>query len=219
MNMPRRRLLGFTEATCWALGLTGLVGLGAFHIVDNTGTRRELHRFAALQLNAPSAVAPDQALWSPERIAAWRKAASDSAPAPLGVLRIPKLQLAVPILPGTDDRTLDRAVGHVDDTAPPGADGNSAIAGHRDGFFRGLKDIATGDVIELDTLQGKQIYRVERTWVVAPEDVWVLDPTAAPALTLITCYPFYFVGPAPQRFIVRAVQVPGGHQSASRKAV
>ena len=111
------------------------------------------------------------------------------------------------MLPGTDDRTLDRAVGHIEDTAPPGTDGNSGIAGHRDGFFRGLKDIAAGDAIELDTLQGKEVYRVERTWVVEPEDVSVLDPTPTPALTLVTCYPFYFVGSAPQRFIVRAVRV------------
>ena len=131
------------------------------------------------------------------------------------MLRIPKLRLEVPILPGTDDRTLDRAVGHIEDTAAPGADGNSGIAGHRDGFFRGLKDIAPGDVIELDTLDGKQIYRVERTWVVDPEDVSVLDPTPSRALTLVTCYPFYYVGPAPQRFIVRAVQVPATNRAAA----
>ena len=111
----------------------------------------------------------------------------------------------MPVLPGTDDRTLDRAVGHIDDTALPGADGNSGIAGHRDGFFRGLKDIAEGDVIELETAKVKEVYRVERTWVVDPEDVSVLDPTPTRALTLVTCYPFYYIGPAPRRFIVRAV--------------
>jgi sortase A len=120
----------------------------------------------------------------------------------------------VPVLPGTDDLTLDRAVGHIEDTAQPGRDGNSGIAGHRDGFFRGLKDIAPGDAIELETLRGKGLYRVERTWVVDPEDVSVLDPTPTRALTLVTCYPFYFVGPAPQRFIVRAVSV-GDHPGAS----
>jgi sortase A len=125
------------------------------------------------------------------------------------VLRIPKIRLEVPVLPGTDDHTLDRAAGHIEDTAQPGMDGNSGIAGHRDGFFRGLKDITPGDVIELDTLQGTDVYRVERTWVVKPEDVSVLDPTPTPALTLVTCYPFYFVGSAPERFIVRAVRVGG----------
>ena len=154
-----------------------------------------------------SAPPPDQALWSPQRIAAWQKAADEPFPAPLAVLRIPKIRLEVAVLPGTDDRTLDRGAGHIEDTALPGAPGNSGIAGHRDGFFRGLKDIGPGDVIELDTLAGQQIFRVERTWVVDPEDVSVLDPTPASSLTLVTCYPFYFIGSAPQRFIVRAVRV------------
>ena len=87
----------------------------------------------------------------------------------------------------------------------PGTDGNSGIAGHRDGFFRGLKDIGPGDAIELETLQGKEVYHVERVWVVYPEDVSVLDATPTRSLTLVTCYPFYHVGPAPQRYIVRAV--------------
>ena len=91
-------------------------------------------------------------------------------------------------------------------TALPGTDGNSGIAGHRDGFFRGLKDIGPEDAIDLETLRGKEVYRVERTWVVDPEDVSVLDPTPVRSLTLVTCYPFYYVGPAPQRYIVRAVR-------------
>ena len=128
-------------------------------------------------------------------------------PQPIAVLRIPKIHLEVPVLPGTDDFVLNRAVGHIEDTALPGTDGNSGIAGHRDGFFRGLKDIGTGDAIELETLRGKkEVYRVERIWVVDPEDVSVIDPTPTRSLTLVTCYPFYHVGPAPQRYIVRAVR-------------
>ncbi len=115
------------------------------------------------------------------------------------------------MLPGTDDGTLDRGVGHVANTPQPGADGNSGIAGHRDGFFRGLKDITPGDAIELETFAADDVYRVERIWVVTPEDVSVLDPTSTSALTLITCYPFYFVGSAPQRFIVRATHEGDGH--------
>jgi len=162
-------------------------------------------RFAAMQRAARDT--PDQALWSPQRIAAWQKTADEPFPAPLAVLRIPKIRLEVAVLPGTDDRTLDRGAGHIEDTAHPGAPGNSGIAGHRDGFFRGLKDIGAGDLIELDTLAEKQVFRVERTWVVEPEDVSVLDPTPASSITLVTCYPFYFIGSAPQRFIVRAVRV------------
>ena len=167
-------------------------------------TERDLERFATLQALAKKE-APDQSLWSPTRVTAWHRLLSESFPAPLAVLRIPKIRVEVPVLPGTDDRTLDRGVGHIEDTAAPGTEGNSGIAGHRDSFFRGLKDIAVGDEIELDTLDRTEVYRVERAWVVEPEDVSVLDPTPTRALTLVTCYPFYFVGSAPQRFIVRAV--------------
>jgi sortase A len=171
------------------------------------GARHELERFALLQaapLREPAA--PDLSLWDRERISAWRLALTEPAPPPLAVLRIPKIRLEVAVLRGTDDVTLNRAVGHIDDTALPGNDGNSGIAGHRDGFFRGLKDIGPDDAIELETLRGKEVYRVERTWVVDPEDVSVLDPTPRRSLTLVTCYPFYHVGPAPQRYIVRAVR-------------
>ena len=221
METPRRRLLLVAEIVCLALGVAGLAWLGLFHFRVATETKRELEHFAAARdLAVPAgtlaspAGTPDQSLWSPVRVNAWREAVGEPVPAPLAVLRIPKIRLEVPVLSGTDDHTLDRAVGHIEDTAQPGADGNSGIAGHRDGFFRGLKDIIPGDVIELDTLQGKDVYRVERTWIVNPEDVSVLDPTSAPALTLVTCYPFYFVGSAPKRFIVRAVRV-GGRQLLS----
>jgi sortase A len=199
-----RRLL-VVEIACWVIGLVGLAVWGVFQIGVASSARHDLNRFAALKAAAPEAGTPDQSLWSANRISAWRKAVTDPSPAPLAVLRIPKIRLEAPVLPGTDDRTLDRAVGHIEGTAKPGTDGNAGIAGHRDGFFRGLKDIAPGDVIELDTLQGKDAYRVERTWVVDPEDVSVLAQTPARTLTLVTCYPFYYVGSAPRRFIVRAV--------------
>ena len=206
MNALRRRLLLFAEVMCWAFGLAGLAWWGAFHIEVATSTRHHLDRFAALQVVTLHARMPDQTLWSSTRVNASREALSEPAPLPLAVLRIPKVGLEVPVLPGTDGRTLDRAVGHIEGTTEPGKDGNSGIAGHRDGFFRGLKDISPGDRIELDTLEGTDVYRVERTWVVNPQDVSVLDPTSIPALTLVTCYPFYFNGPAPERFIVRAVR-------------
>ncbi len=187
------------------MGVVGLVTWGSYHLWAQAAARLDVERFVTHQDVAPQAGTPDRSLWSSERIVAWGKAVGESAAPPLAVLRIPRLRLEVAVLPGTDDRTLDRAVGHIDDTALPGADGNSGIAGHRDGFFRGLKDIAAGDVIELETATVKEVYRVERTWIVDPEDVSVLDPTSTRALTLVTCYPFYYVGPAPRRFIVRAV--------------
>jgi sortase A len=202
-----RRLAVLAERTAWTFGTVCLVTCGALYFDGAAGARHELERFARLQATAlGQPPAPDLSLWGPERISAWRRALTQPAAPPLAVLRIPKIRLEVPILRGTDDFTLNRAVGHIDDTALPGTDGNSGIAGHRDGFFRGLKAIGPEDVIELETLRGKEVYRVERTWVVGPEDVSVLDPTPARALTLVTCYPFYHVGPAPQRYIVRAVR-------------
>ena len=203
----QRRLGLLVERAAWTFGVVCLLTYGALYTDGAAGARHEMERFALLQAAAlQQPPAPDLSLWDPERITAWRRALSEPAPPPLAVLRIPKIRLEVPVLEGTDDAALNRAVGHIDDTALPGTDGNSGIAGHRDGFFRGLKDIGPDDVIELETLRGKEVYRVERTWVVDPEDVSVLDPTPARALTLVTCYPFYYVGPAPQRYIVRAVR-------------
>jgi len=193
------------ERGAWAIAVVCLVGCATFYLAGVAGARRDLERFATVQsAHSLQTASPDRTLWSPERIQAWEKALQDPGPAPLAVLRIPRMQLEVAVLEGTDEVTLNRAVGHIADTAKPGTDGNSGIAGHRDGFFRGLKNIAPGDVIELETLAGKEVYRVEKTWIVPPEDVSVLDPTPSRSLTLVTCYPFYFVGSAPQRFIVRA---------------
>jgi sortase A len=203
-----RHLSVLAERTAWTCGAVCLVTWSALYLDGAAGSRYELERFALLQaatLQQPPA--PDLSLWDPARITAWRQALSEPTPPPLAILRIPKIRLEVAVLRGTDDFTLNRAVGHIDDTVPPGTEGNSGIAGHRDGFFRGLKDIAPGDAIELETLREKEMYRVERIWVVSPEDVSVLDPTATRSLTLVTCYPFYHVGPAPQRYIVRAGRV------------
>jgi sortase A len=206
-RVGQRGLGLLVERSTWTFGFVCLLTYGALYIDGAAGARHEVERFARLQAAAlQQPPAPDLSLWDQGRITAWRRALSEPAPPPLAVLRIPKIRLEVPVLRGTDDFTLNRAVGHIDDTALPGTDGNSGIAGHRDGFFRGLKDIWPEDVIELETLRGKEVYRIERTWVVDPEDVSVLDPTPARSLTLVTCYPFYHVGPAPQRFIVRAVR-------------
>ena len=173
------------------------------------GARREIERFAAQQASATtsSANTPDLRLWSPERVRAWRETLTRESPVAMAVLRIRNLGLEVAVLEGTDDWTLNRAVGHIEDTALPGISGNIGIAGHRDGFFRGLKDIVEGDALDLETAGRTTHYRVDHVWIVKPEDVWVIDPTPSAAITLVTCYPFYFVGSAPQRYIVRAVPV------------
>ncbi len=205
---PSVRWWSLAEGFCWTLALISLSAWAALHLAAAAGARHELARFAVLEAAAQlSPGTPDQSLWSAARIRAWQSAINDPAPAPLGVLRIPRLRIEAALLEGTDDATLDRGVGLIEETARPGTDGNTGIAGHRDGFFRALKDITEGDAIELQTLGGRETYRVERTWIVEPEDVSVLDPTPSRSLTLVTCYPFYFVGSAPQRFIVRAVSV------------
>ena len=122
----------------------------------------------------------------------------------VGRIEIPRLRVSAVVKAGSDARTLQLAVGHIPGTALPGESGNVGLAGHRDTFFRRLRDIRADDEIRVTTPDGVYAYRVERTVVVEPADVWVLDPTEEPTLTLVTCYPFTFVGSAPQRFIVRA---------------
>jgi sortase A len=120
------------------------------------------------------------------------------------VLRIPRLGFTAPVFEGTDDLTLNRGLGRIGGTATIGEPGNIGIAGHRDGFFRVLKDVARGELIELNTPDGRQDYVVDRIAVVDPMDVEVLRPRSSRQLTLITCYPFYFVGDAPYRYVVQA---------------
>jgi LPXTG-site transpeptidase (sortase) family protein len=124
----------------------------------------------------------------------------------LGLLQIPRLRLSVVILEGDDDRTLRLGAGHLRGTALPGQPGNFAVAAHRDTYFRVLKDIRKDDAIRVTTLQGSFDYVVQSTEIVQPSDTKVMRASSRPSLTLITCFPFYFVGPAPQRFIVHATQ-------------
>jgi sortase A len=125
----------------------------------------------------------------------------------IGRIEIARLGVSAMVIEGTSRTTLRRAVGHISGTALPGQAGNVGISGHRDTFFRPLRNIRRDDIITLTTLAGEFHYRVITTQVVGPFDVAVLDPSGNEVLTLVTCYPFYFVGPAPGRFIVRADRV------------
>jgi LPXTG-site transpeptidase (sortase) family protein len=142
--------------------------------------------------------------WAPARKSSYQKSLSQRTGSPIGRLQIPSIDLSVIVLEGTGRWTLNRAVGHIDGTALPGESGNVGIAGHRDSFFRGLRNISENDKITLTTLEGTYQYRVNDIEIVTPSDVRVLNPTPQPSLTLVTCYPFYFVGDAPKRFIVKA---------------
>lgn len=146
----------------------------------------------------------DFSLWAEKRIQAYRNSLLSKTDPPLAVLEIAKLRIRVPVFDGTDDLTLNRGVGRIIGTAKPGESGNIGVAGHRDGFFRGLKDISVGDEVDLIMTQGKGTYVVDQIEIVSPDDVLVLQPRSAPSLTLVTCYPFYFVGDAPKRYVVHA---------------
>jgi len=143
------------------------------------------------------------ALWSPERIKAYKSSLARTSQPPLAVLKIRKLGLEAPVFDQMDDITLNAGLGRIPGTVRPDQRGNIGIAGHRDGFFRCLKDIAKGDTIELVTKTKTKIFVVDKITITKPDDLKPLQP-GPPELTLVTCYPFYYVGSAPQRYIVQA---------------
>ena len=162
-----------------------------------------LGRSSEVNAFARETAAPDQSGWSQERIREFAVARRSVASSPIALLRIPSLQLAVPLYETATELHLNRGVGLIENMAQPGEGGNLGIAGHRDGFFRALKDIGRGDLIEVQTHQRTYRYRVVATQIVAAADTTPLADTAEPTVTLVTCYPFYYLGHAPQRFIVR----------------
>jgi len=147
----------------------------------------------------------DMKLWSGVRVKAYKAALQQETPPTLAILRIPRVKLEVPVYDGTTDAVLDLAAGRIEDTALPGTPGNVGIAAHRDSYFRVLKNIKEGDTLVLETPVASEEYRVEWIRITVPTDVSVIDPTPGRAVTLVGCYPFYHVGSAPKRFIVRAV--------------
>ena len=149
---------------------------------------------------------PDQSLWA-EKMKVKYENAKITEEVPLAVLTVERLNLKAPVYLGTDRITLDRGLGVVAGTTHPGEVGNIAISGHRDSFFRVLKDIKLGDRIEMQTLEGFENFEVSEITIVDALEVSVLDPTETTVLTLITCHPFYYQGYAPDRYIVRATPV------------
>jgi sortase A len=133
----------------------------------------------------------------------------------LGRIEIPRLSISAVVVEGENARALARGVGHVPRTAFPGESGNVGLAGHRDTYFRKLRAIVPGDSVRIVSLDGAFIYTVDSVLIVPPKRVDLLDPTRRPTLTLVTCYPFHWIGPAPKRFVVRAHQVSASTLSAS----
>lgn len=146
---------------------------------------------------------PDVSEWSEKRIREYQSSLEIPADAPHAVLNIDHLNIRVPVFNGADDFNLNRGVARIIGTGQVGEGSNLGIAGHRDGFFRPLKDIQIGDTFELETYFGTEVYRVSSIDIVDPSELDVLAPTESAMVTLVTCYPFYFVGNAPQRFIVK----------------
>jgi sortase A len=150
---------------------------------------------------------PDSRLWSISRLRSWERSPQPADDALVGVLLIPSVSIAVPVYANTSELHLNRGVGLIAYTARPGTAGNVGIAGHRDGFFRALKDIRTAATIELLTPVTSYKYRVSSIEIVDRSDASLLQRTHVSVVTLVTCHPFYFVGSAPNRFVVRGVLV------------
>ena len=217
------KALRILEGGLLVLGLLLLVTFAFARIHRFIMFRAEMAKFEARQLESSKLSAagieaidggnhddgPHQApnseysTWSIQRTKSYQANLGKSIES-LAILRIPTLHLEVPLLEGTDAVTLNRGVGRIAGTSLPGQEGNIGIAGHRDGFFRKLKDIRTGDAIELVTTSGTEVFVVDQIRITSPADVSALRPRAKHSLTLVTCYPFYFVGPAPSRYIVEA---------------
>ena len=179
---------------------------GMRHFENQNSTKLNQRAQEKRALHTPTAPS-DLVSWSEQRIHQYAESLSKHVAPPLAIIRINRVHVEAPVLEGTDDLTLNRGVGHVAGTALFGENGNVAIAGHRDGFFRGLKDIKVGDRIDLEEPDRIETYVVERLEIVDPENVSVLRSSNKPGLTLVTCYPFYFIGAAPRRFIVHAVPI------------
>ncbi len=196
-----RQLLRWSRDAFLVVGVLAL-GYAGFTLLDAKFYQAHQARIFQQQL---SSIRP--AMGNAGSMGALREAAfRDGA---LGKIEIARLGVTAMIREGVDERTLQHAVGHIPGTPLPGLQGNVAIAGHRDTFFRALRNIRHGDEITLMTLDGSYRYLVDTTQVVRPDDVQVLNNSNDSILTLVTCYPFYFVGPSPKRFIVRAHKISG----------
>jgi sortase A len=188
------------RVSAWLERLLLVIGCGCLVAVGVT-----VARAASFQKTAAQALERELAAPAPPEL-------SGEAGAPvmpvvhglIGRLEIPRLDVSVMVMEGDDEATLARAVGHLRDSAFPWERGNAVIAGHRDTFFRPLKNVREGDEIRMTTARGVFDYRVIRTEIVEPDDLSVLAPTPVRSLTLVTCYPFYYIGSAPQRFIIHA---------------
>jgi sortase A len=196
--MTRQSLLRWLERGLLAVGIT-LAAWCAAVLVE-----ARFHNSVPIPVDSEQKLKVTQRLILPGDAGAKKSAPAPSAGMLLGRLEAPSVKMSTAVLEGTDDGTLSRGAGHIEDTPFPGEAGNVGIAGHRDTVFRPLRNIHVGDPLELTTSDRLYRYRISKTLIVGPDDVYVLDPTKNAMLTLVTCYPFEYVGHAPRRFIVQA---------------
>ena len=199
------RVLRGIEILAWCAGVSLLVTYATTRAWYTHSRDEGVAMFeAATALARTDAV--DMTTWSRARVDRYRESLRESL-APQAVLRIPSVKLVVPVFEGTRELNLNRGAGRIEGTARIGEAGNVGIAAHRDGFFRALKDVRVGDTLLLERVTATRTYRVVSMTIVDPSEVSVLAPTTTESVTLVTCYPFYYVGSAPRRFIVRAQRV------------
>jgi sortase A len=193
-------IIKIAEWLSWGVGVAAL-GFFLSHMAMG-----EVERTSDIQAfeMAYAGAMPDQSLWSPQRITAYEEVVAEGAQSVRAVLSIPDLGLEVPVYSDSSHLNMDRGAGLIPGTATPVEAGNIGIAGHRDGYFRVLKDAQVGSPLILQTPVGERRYRISEIMIVDPLDVEVLDSGEQEGVTLVTCYPFYFVGSAPKRYIVKA---------------
>ena len=201
---PLRRILKWAQRALFACAFL-LLGYCAFSLGDAWIFQSRQSAILDRQLRDRQAASESASQLQSSAVPA--SAPAVAADGLIGRLEIPRLFLSVVVVEGVDKTTLRRAVGHIPGTSLPGDSGNVGLAGHRDIFFRPLKDLKIKDEIQFSTLKGNFKYEVQSLRVVDPSNVGVLASSGENVLTMVTCYPFYFVGPAPKRWIVRARQV------------
>ena len=209
--MPGRLELLIVRAGEVLSYVAGILFLGFFVVQIAQGEiqrRSDIAQFApppeAILVPLPEVGAPNTALWAPGRVSDYQTSLNSELPPVLGVLAIPSIGLEVPVYPSDSELLMDRGSGVIDGMSYPHEPGNIGIAGHRDGYFRVLKDVQPGDTLMLETLEGPKNFVINATQIVEIDDMALLQDTTEQTVTLVTCYPFYFVGHAPQRFIVTA---------------
>lgn len=204
------------ELACWAIGLLLIAFYFGSTLRYESERRDGIELFTQAQAAANASNAPLSEIPNPAQIvdqqveqqeAAGKSETAENELLPVALLRMPGVDLEVPVYGDISERNLSRGAGWIPGTALPNDGGNMAIAAHRDQYFRALKDVAVGDLLELESMSGPRSYKVTSLTIVEPEDLWPLDPADVATVTLVTCYPFYFVGSAPQRYIVQAVAV------------